>query len=104
MDVSSPAPFVNRDQLGRFVQRKVRLVGAVESMDNDSIRVKAADEGMVTVRLRAPSSFDDKFICVEGMVESPDTIVEDGHTNFGNNFGGSCMWPAAGPGMLIWRI
>lgn len=87
MDATSNAPFVNRDLLARYVQRRVRLAGAVESMDDSSIRVKASDDGMVTVKLRGPSSFDDKYVLLEGVVDSPDTIIEDAHTNFGNNFG-----------------
>lgn len=87
MDISSNAPFVNRDMLGQFVQRRVRLAGHVESFDGTSIRVKAADDGIVNVTLRQPSSFDDKYILVDGMVESPDTIAADSHTNAGNNFG-----------------
>lgn len=89
MDVSASAPHVNRELLGHFVQRRVRLVGLVESLDGNSLRVKAADDGVVNVTLKQPGSFDDKYICVEGTVESPDTIIEDSHTNFGNNFGAS---------------
>lgn len=62
MDASSLAPFVNRDLLGKYVQRRVRLAGHVESMDDSFITVKASDDGMVTVKLRGPSSFDDKCV------------------------------------------
>jgi Replication factor A protein 3 len=45
MDASAPAPFVNREMLAQYVTRRVRLAGAVESMDDTSITVKAADDG-----------------------------------------------------------
>lgn len=45
MDASAPAPFVNREMLAQYVTRRVRLAGAVESMDDTSITVKASDDG-----------------------------------------------------------
>ena len=45
MDASAPAPFVNREMLAQYVSQRVRLAGAVESMDDTSISVKASDDG-----------------------------------------------------------
>ena len=45
LDASAPAPFVNREMLAQYVSRRVRLAGAVESMDDTSITVKASDDG-----------------------------------------------------------
>ena len=89
MDTSDAAPFVNFSQLQQHVQRRVRLVGSIENFDNSAqiLQLKAADGGLVNVALRQSCDFDSKFICIEGTVDTPNSITEDSHSSFGDNFG-----------------
>ncbi|KAK2076420.1 hypothetical protein QBZ16_000945 [Prototheca wickerhamii] len=85
INVSAPAPRVNFELLGQNIGKKVRLVGKVEGIQGNSLQLRAADDGVVTVMLRgaAPS---DLFVEVEGLVDSPTTLKEDSSTGFGNSF------------------
>lgn len=87
VNVSNPAPMCNFEQLQRYVGKNVRMVASVENVNGNQAQVKAADGGMVNVALREPANFDTKFVMFEGRVESPNSLAESGHTNFGNNFG-----------------
>ncbi|KDD74044.1 hypothetical protein H632_c1625p0 [Helicosporidium sp. ATCC 50920] len=71
--------------MSQYIGKRVRMVGKVEGVQGNSLQLRAADDGMVTVFLRgaAPS---DSYIEVEGNVESPNTIRETACTPFGNNF------------------
>lgn len=86
IDTSAPSPHVNFQLMSQYIGKRVRMVGKVEGVQGNSLQLRAADDGMVTVFLRgaAPS---DSYIEVEGNVESPNTIRETACTPFGNNFG-----------------
>lgn len=84
--VSAPAPRVNFELMGQHLGKRVRLVGKVEGIQGNSLTLRAADDGLVTVALKgaAPS---DLYIEVEGTVDSPNTLQEESCTAFGNSFG-----------------
>mmetsp|Transcript_20330 Transcript_20330/g.64666 ORF Transcript_20330/g.64666 Transcript_20330/m.64666 type:complete len:109 (-) Transcript_20330:241-567(-) len=86
MDCSEPSPRVNCELMGRFVGKKVRLVGKVEGMENGMARLVASDGGVVMVRSKAGSSYDSSFVEVEGIVQSPNTIDEMDMSSFGDSF------------------
>ncbi len=90
INISAPAPRVNFEFLGQHIGKRVRLVGKVEGVQGNSLQLRAADDGIVTVALRgaAPS---DLFIEVEGTVDSPTALREESSTGFGSNFGERCM-------------
>ncbi len=84
MDV---APRVNFELLQRFIERRVRLVGHVENLQNNVLQLTTVDNGTVNVLIKPGLGFDSPFVEVEGIVESPNTLRELDHTNFGSNFG-----------------
>ena len=86
IDITGPAPNVNFAQMGHHIGKRVTLVGRVEGVQGNSIQVKAADEGTVTVMLRGPAP-QEAYVSVVGTVESPNTLREEGHSSFGNTFG-----------------
>ena len=51
MDVSRKAPLVNFELLKNFQNQNVRLVGEVTGTSGNLLHVKAADGGMVDVKL-----------------------------------------------------
>lgn len=55
MDTSAPSPRVNGELMGRFVGKKVLLVGKNEGSDGSTMTVRTPDEKTVTVQL-APGS------------------------------------------------
>lgn len=87
ISIADPCPMVNFELMQRFVGRKVRLVASVEDVQGGAAQVKAADGGTVHIQLREPASFDTKFVMFEGTVDSPNSLREASHTNFGNTFG-----------------
>lgn len=87
MNTSSAAPHVNFELLSRYQNRRVRLAGSIVSQQNDTMQVKAADEGTVSVKLSAPNSADAKFILITGMVTGRDSISEERSQPMGNDFG-----------------
>ena len=86
LDTSAPAPRVNFEQMGQLIGKRVKLAGHVGALTGNQLAVKAADEGVVTVLLAgaAPQSQYAEF---EGTVESPNTLREESHTDFGAAFG-----------------
>lgn len=76
---------MNFELLGQHIGKRVRLVGKVEGVQGNSLQLRAADDGIVTVALRgaAPS---DLYIEVEGTVDSPTALREESSTGFGSNF------------------
>jgi hypothetical protein len=85
-DMSQPTPRVNASQMGRFVGKRVKLVGQVAGVNGSSLTLKAADEAMVEVQLKGTAPTD-QFVEFEGMVESPTVLREESQTSFGGNFG-----------------
>lgn len=86
MDTSVAAPLVNFQQLSSYPNRRVRLAGAIVSQQNDMLQVKAADDGTVNVKLRAPQSFDDKYVLITGIATGRDTITEEKSQGIGNDY------------------
>ena len=126
------APQVNLEVMQQYIQRKVRLVGELMTVDNDVAVVKASDGSQVNIQLHsralpvtgamraefdlnlpttrdllstcptldeaksrgnprswpcAACSFDTKYIEFTGTVANPNTIKEEEHWEFGNEFG-----------------
>lgn len=86
-DMSQPAPRVNGALMGRFVGKRVKLVGQIISATGGVMELKAADEQTVHVNLAGPAP-GGIYVEFEGIVESPNTIKEESHTLFSENFGG----------------
>ena len=76
MDVSRAAPRVNFELMGSYIGKRVKLVGKVESVKGNVLRVKAADDGVVDVLLKNAVQ-QDAFVEVEGIVESPNALREE---------------------------
>ena len=70
MDTSAPSPRVNGELMGRFVGKKVLLVGKNEGSDGSTMTVRTPDEKTVTVQLApgspAPAT---AFVEFEGIVD-----------------------------------
>ena len=64
----------------------MRLVGELVRFDNGICHVKAADEGMVNVKVRGVVP-DTKFAEFEGTVRTPDTLEEDSHVPISSSVG-----------------
>lgn len=87
MDVSAPAPRVNFELMQRHMHKKVLLVGQIESRDSNVTRVRAADGGVVQVRIDPSIQFETKYVEFEGIVESPTQLAASNHKTFGDTFG-----------------
>ncbi|KAK9805366.1 hypothetical protein WJX73_007296 [Symbiochloris irregularis] len=87
MEVSNAKPRVNFSQLRKFMGKKVLLVGEIQVMQNNTVRMKAADGGMVTVELTKGPHFDGgEFWEFEGVVQSPTSVKEESRTSYGDRF------------------
>lgn len=86
VDVTAPAPRVNFELMNSYIGKRVKLVGKVEGVQGNMMKVKAADEGTVDVMLHSAAPMD-AFVEVDGTVESPNTLREESICGFGNNFG-----------------
>ncbi|KAK9814149.1 hypothetical protein WJX72_001287 [[Myrmecia] bisecta] len=86
MDTSDPAPRVNFELLQRYIGKKVRLVGKVMGLDGDLLTVKAADQGLVYVKVLPGAGHASEYVEIDGIVESPNTVQEQQHVEFGSNF------------------
>mmetsp|Transcript_1892 Transcript_1892/g.6587 ORF Transcript_1892/g.6587 Transcript_1892/m.6587 type:complete len:109 (+) Transcript_1892:45-371(+) len=87
MDTSAPSPRVNGELLSRYVGQKVLLVGKQEGMEGLQMRVRCADDRVVTVNLsQTAGGYDTSFVEFEAVVDSADSVRELSHTNFGENF------------------
>lgn len=86
LDCSAPAPRVNFEQMVNFIGQRVKLVGKVEGIEGSVLKVKAADDGMVDVILKGAAP-QDMYVEIDGTVESPNSVREESHAGFGNNFG-----------------
>lgn len=96
-DISTAAPRVNFEQLQRFIGKRVRLMGQIERVEGNAAYVKAADGGVVTVVLKSSNSIGETpYVEIDGVVDSPTTVRELDHSNFGSSFG-TC--PATGHGL-----
>jgi hypothetical protein len=86
IDVTQPLPRVNYETMGQYVGKRVKLVGKVEGIQGNVLRLKAADDGMVEVRMTG-SAPADAYVEVDGTVERAGILVEDAMCGFGNTFG-----------------
>ena len=86
IDVTAPAPRVNFELMNNYIGKRVKLVGKVESVQGTTMKVKAADEGVVDVMLKSAAP-QDAYVEIDGTVESPNTLREESIIGFGNNFG-----------------
>jgi hypothetical protein len=89
MNADEPTPRVGFAQLKNMIGRKVLFVGRVEQMENGVARMAAPDGSKVSVQ--STSMFETPYAEVQGVVVDPQTIREESHVNFGENFGGSCL-------------
>ena len=141
-------PQVNLEVMQQYIQRKVRLVGELMTVDDNVAVVKASDGSQVNIQLtsgalppahcrptecstpppslarpcfhsrqslartarcaiircmwpNAACSFDTKYIEFVGLVANPNTVKEEEHWEFGNEFGApplcSMTMPFTGP-------
>jgi len=86
VDITAPAPRVNFELMQNYIGKRVKLVGKVEGVQGNVLRVKAADEGVVEVLLKGAAPAD-AYVEIDGTVESPNTLREEAITGFGSNFG-----------------
>mmetsp|Transcript_36417 Transcript_36417/g.65155 ORF Transcript_36417/g.65155 Transcript_36417/m.65155 type:complete len:108 (-) Transcript_36417:252-575(-) len=86
MDTSNPTPRVNGGMLRQFVGRRVLLVGEVLSLEDNFVRVMAADSQTVNVKVADKSPFHTKFTEVLGVVESDNSVVMEKHFPWGDSF------------------
>jgi hypothetical protein len=86
IDLSAPVPRANFEILSKYQGKRVRLVGKVEEVQGNSMKVRTSDDVIVDVMLtgNAPT---DTFVEVDGTVEGPNVIREDSNVGFGNDFG-----------------
>lgn len=85
MNADDPTPRVGFAQLKNMIGRKVLFVGRVESMDGGVAQMLAPDGSRVAVQ--AASMYETPYAEVTGVVVDPQTIREESHVNFGENFG-----------------
>ena len=85
MNADDPTPRVGFAQLKHMIGRRVLFVGRVENMEGGLVRMAAPDGSKVSVQ--ASSTFETPFVEVQGVVVDPQTIREESHVNFGENFG-----------------
>ena len=52
LDTTAPSPRVNFGLLPQFVGKRVTLVGRVEGIEGNTLRLKTSDDGLVTVNLQ----------------------------------------------------
>lgn len=71
--------------MGRFVGKRVKLVGQVAGTEGSNLKLKTADDSVVQIVL-AGSAPSDPYVEFEGIVESPTLLKEESQTSFGNNF------------------
>ena len=82
------APRVNQQLLERFINTNVRLVGKVNQVQPNYVRLQASDKREVTVHTANPSVFVDGHVVeVWGMVNGDRTVSEASTIQFGPDFG-----------------
>ena len=98
MDTSSPAAFVNGENLKMFVGRRVRTVVQVQRIEGGMVVGQSTDGRPLTIKsaMDIPVSH---FMEVYGIAENDQTIRAEVCTDFGPNFGeiwhtyGVCLCP-----------
>lgn len=82
-------PYVNGETMQNFIGKRVCLACQLESMNGERVNVKTSDGLDVTVRTTSGKEYGSSFVKVLGTVESPNSIVEEFHSNLGDSYGGS---------------
>jgi hypothetical protein len=100
MNADECTPRVGFAQLKSMIGRKVLFVGRVETMEGGLVRMAAPDGSKVAIQ--ACSTFETPFAEVLGTVVDPQTIREESHVNFGENFGAYGVVAARERGLLGW--
>lgn len=95
-DVGHTSPRIGTSQLASFVNKRVLFVGRVETQTQGIAQMVGPDGGRVTVQLQAP--MEAQIVEVEGTVVDGQTIREDSHVHFNDNFGGWAGRTVAGRG------
>ncbi|CAO2193117.1 unnamed protein product [Urochloa humidicola] len=85
MDTSSPAAFVNAENLNMFVGRRVRTVVQVQRNEGGMVVGQSTDGHQLTIKsaMDIPVSH---FMEVYGIAENTQTIRAEVFTDFGPNF------------------
>ena len=52
LDISAPSPRVNFQLMSQYIGKRVTLVGKVDGVEGNTLRLKTSDDGMVTVSLQ----------------------------------------------------
>lgn len=53
LDATNPSPRINAALMGEFVGKRVTLVGRVEGVDGNTLQLRTADDGLVSVQLQS---------------------------------------------------
>lgn len=86
IDVTAPCPRVNFELMSHYTGKRVRFVGKVEQISENTMKVRSSDDSMVEVILSGAAP-DGPYVEIDGTVEGPNTIREDSSTSFGSSFG-----------------
>lgn len=84
MNSDDPTPRVGFAQMKNFINKRVLFVGRVESMNNGVVTLLGPDGSKVAVQ--SNSAYETPYVEVQGVVVDPQTIREESHVNFGENF------------------
>jgi hypothetical protein len=90
MNADEATPRVGFAQLKNMIGRRVLFVGRVEAMEGGLVRMAAPDGSKVSIQ--ASGTFETPFAEVQGVVVDPQTIREESHVSFGENFGAREAW------------
>ena len=52
LDISAPSPRVNFQLMSQYIGKRVTLVGRVDGVEGNTLRLKTSDDGVVTVSLQ----------------------------------------------------
>ena len=86
IDVTAPCPRVNFELMSQYTGKRVRFVGKVEQISENTMKVRSSDDSIVEVILSGAAP-DGPYVEIDGTVEGPNTIREDSSTSFGSSFG-----------------
>ena len=52
LDITAPSPRVNFQLMSQYIGKRVTLVGRVDGVEGNTLRLKTSDDGVVTVSLQ----------------------------------------------------
>eukprot|EP00884_Botryococcus_braunii_P005212 jgi/Botrbrau1/14692/Bobra.0108s0048.1 len=79
-----PIPRANFELLPQLINKKVLLVGKVESVAGNEAKVKTTDGATVTISLRKGPAFQSEFVEFESIVNTATTLTEVDRAAYGN--------------------